>query len=204
MKIKHFVYASSSSVYGDDVVLPIKEKYLKNKPLSFYGATKICNEVIAHSYSNIYKLPCTALRFFTVYGPYGRPDMSLFKFTNNILKNKKIDLFNNGDHFRDFTYIDDIVNGIKLIINKPSKKTIPFEIYNLGKGNSVSLLNYIKEIEKNIGKKAKFNKLPPQDGDVYKTHSDSSKISKFVKEKMKTSIEKGLNQYLDWFDKFYD
>ena len=178
-KINHLIFASTSSVYGNSKKFPLKESDNSDFPMSFYAATKKSNEVMAHSYSNIYKLPCTALRFFTVYGPYGRPDMSLFKFTNNILKNKKIDLFNNGDHFRDFTYIDDIINGIKLVINKPSKKTIPFEIYNLGKGNSISLLNYIKEIEKNVGKKVKFNNLPPQNGDVYKTHSSIKKIHSF-------------------------
>ena len=127
---------------------------------------------MAHSYSYIYKIPCTGVRFFTVYGPFGRPDMALFKFTKNILNNKPIELFNKGNHLRDFTYVDDIVDGIYLLIKKQSKKSIPYEIFNIGNGNPKKLLDYLKNIEKNLNKKAKIKKLPLQTGDIVKTHSD--------------------------------
>ncbi len=202
-KIKHLIFASTSSVYGNSNKFPLKENDNSDFPMSFYAATKKSNEVMAHSYSNIYNLPCTALRFFTVYGPYGRPDMSLFKFTNSIYKNKKIDLFNSGNHFRDFTYIDDIINGIKLILNKPPKKDIPFDIYNLGKGSSVSLLKYLKEIEKNIGKKAKFNMLSLQKGDVHKTHSSIKKTYRFFGYKPKITIKTGVKKFIDWYFNYF-
>ena len=202
-KIKHLIFASTSSVYGNSNKFPLKENDNSDFPMSFYAATKKSNEVMAHSYSNIYNLPCTALRFFTVYGPYGRPDMSLFKFTNSIYKNKKIDLFNSGNHFRDFTYIDDIINGIKLILNKPPKKDIPFDIYNLGKGSSVSLLKYVKEIEKNIGKKAKFNMLSLQKGDVHKTHSSIKKTYRFFGYKPKITIKTGVKKFIDWYFNYF-
>ena len=202
-KIKHLIFASTSSVYGNSNKFPLKENDNSDFPMSFYAATKKSNEVMAHSYSNIYNLPCTALRFFTVYGPYGRPDMSLFKFTNSIYKNKKIDLFNSGNHFRDFTYIDDIINGIKLILNKPPKKDIPFDIYNLGKGSSVSLLKYVKEIEKNIGKKAKFNMLSLQKGDVHKTHSSIKKTYRFFGYKPKITIKSGVKKFIDWYFNYF-
>ena len=161
-KIKHLIFASTSSVYGENNKFPLNEKTDTDKPISFYAATKKSNEVLAHSYSYIYKLPCTALRFFTVYGPYGRPDMALFKFTKNILENKKIELFNNGKHSRDFTFIGDIVQGITLILNKPNKNKTPFNIFNIGKGNSKKLISYLKIIENNLGKKAKIKNLPLQ------------------------------------------
>ena len=203
-KIKHLIFASTSSVYGDSNKFPLKENNNTDFPKSFYAATKKSNEVMAYSYSNIYKLPCTALRFFTVYGPFGRPDMSLFKFTNNINRNKKISLYNNGKHSRDFTYIDDIVNGIKLTLKKPPKNNTPFEIYNLGKGSSIDLFNYIKEIENNIGKRASFKKFPLQKGDVHKTHSSITKISKNLGYKPKTNIKYGIKKFLDWYFNYFN
>ena len=177
-KVKHFIYASSSSVYGNTKKYPLKENFNTNKPISFYATTKKCNELIADSYHLNFNLNCTGLRFFTVYGPYGRPDMSAYKFVNNILKNKKINVFNKGSHSRDFTYIDDVVNAIYKIIK--SKKNNNHEIYNIGSGNPISLKTYINEIEKYLGKKSKkkFDKL--QKGDVLKTFSDITKIKKSI------------------------
>ena len=203
-KLKHLVFASTSSVYGENLNFPLNENDHASKPLSFYAATKKSNEVMAHSYSYIYKLPCTALRFFTVYGPYGRPDMALFKFTKNILENKKIDLYNNGKHLRDFTYIDDIVEGIFSIMNKPNENIIPFNIFNIGNGNSRKLSDYISIIEKKLGKKAKIKKLPLQTGDIIKTHSDIQKLKKFSKYNPKTNIEDGVSKFIDWFIKYYN
>ena len=148
-KVKHFIFASTSSVYGENTKFPLKESYDTNKPISFYAASKKSNEVMAHSYSYIYNLPCTGLRFFTVYGPYGRPDMALFKFTKSIIENKNVELFNNGNHLRDFTYVGDIVDGIFSLIKKPFKSRIPFKIFNIGNGKSKKLLEYLKEIENN-------------------------------------------------------
>ncbi len=207
-KISHLIYASTSSVYGDTKNFPTNEKNNTDKPLSFYSASKKTNEILAYSYSAIHQIKTTGLRFFTVYGPYGRPDMAIYKFANAIKNEKTLELYNNGNHYRDFTYVDDIVKVIlqltKKNIIKSKKEKVPFDIFNIGNSNSEKITNIIKIIESHYNKKAKIKNLNMQVGDVYKTHSDSSKISKFVKEKMKTSIEKGLNQYLDWFDKFYD
>ena len=137
--IKHLIYASTSSVYGNTKKFPLSESDNTDHPLSFYAATKKSNEIMAHSYSYIYKLPCTGVRFFTVYGPFGRPDMALFKFTKNIIKNRSVELFNKGKHLRDFTYVDDIVEGVFSLIKKQSKKSIPYEIFNIGNGNPKNL-----------------------------------------------------------------
>ena len=203
-QLKHLIFASTSSVYGENNNFPLKEIEDTSKPLSFYAATKKSNEVMAHSYSHIFKLPCTALRFFTVYGPYGRPDMALFKFTKNILDNKKIELFNNGNHSRDFTYIDDIVSGIYSIIQKPSKNKIPFRIFNIGNGNSRKLKDYLHYIEKKLGRKALIKKLPLQQGDIIKTHSDIHSLNNFSNYKPKTNIEEGVGKFIDWFLKYYN
>ncbi|MDC0192885.1 NAD-dependent epimerase/dehydratase family protein [Pelagibacteraceae bacterium] len=203
-KIKHLVFASTSSVYGDNFNFPLKESESTSRPLSFYAATKKSNEVMAHSYSYIYKLPCTALRFFTVYGPYGRPDMALFKFTKNILENKKIELYNNGRHQRDFTYIDDIVNGIYSIINKPKNNKIPFNVFNIGNGNSRKLSDYLFLIEKKLGKKAKIKNLPLQKGDIIKTHADIKLLRNFSNYKSEIDIEKGVSSFIDWFIEYYN
>ncbi len=203
-KIKHLIYASTSSVYGNSNKFPLNEIDRTDKPLSFYAATKKSNEVMAHSYSNIYKLPCTGVRFFTVYGPFGRPDMALFKFTENIINNHPIELFNNGNHLRDFTYVDDIVDGIYSLINKQSKKTIPYEIFNIGNGKPKTLLDYLKHIEKNLKKISKTQKLPLQVGDVVKTHSDINKIKKYIGYRPKTNIKIGIEKFIEWYKDYYN
>ena len=202
-KIKHLIYASTSSVYGDSKKFPLNEKNTTDFPLSFYAATKKSNEVMAHSYSYIYKLPCTGVRFFTVYGPFGRPDMALFKFTKNIINNKSIELYNHGNHLRDFTYVDDIVDGIYLLIKKKSKKTIPYEIFNIGNGNPKKLLDYLKYIEKNLNKTSKIKNLPLQIGDIIKTHSNINKIKKYTGYKPKTGIKTGIGKFIEWYKDYY-
>ena len=202
-KIKHLIYASTSSVYGDSKKFPLNENDRTDEPLSFYAATKKSNEVMAHSYSYIYKLPCTGVRFFTVYGPFGRPDMALFKFTKNIINNLPIELFNSGNHLRDFTYVDDIVDGIYSLINKQSKKTIPYEIFNIGNGAPKKLLNYLKYIEKNLKKISKTKKLPLQVGDIVKTHSNINKLKKYTGYKPKTNIKTGIEKFIEWYKDYY-
>ncbi len=201
--IKHLIYASTSSVYGDSKKFPLSEINRTDKPLSFYAATKKSNEVMAHSYSYIYKLPCTGVRFFTVYGPFGRPDMALFKFTKNILNNQPIELYNKGKHFRDFTYIDDIVDGIYSLIKKQSKKNIPYEIFNIGNGTPKKLLDYLKHIENNLNKISKTKKLPLQVGDIVKTHSNINKLKKYTSYKPKTNINIGISKFIEWYKEYY-
>ena len=202
-KIKHLIFASTSSVYGNNTKFPLIEKMRTDKPLSFYAATKKSNEVMAYSYANIYQLPSTALRFFTVYGPYGRPDMSLFKFTKSIIDNKKIELFNYGNHTRDFTYIDDIISGISGIIEKPSQDKIPYNCFNIGGGKSNRLKTFLDLIEKNLGKKAKIKNLPLQIGDVKKTHASIKALSKYSFYQPKTNIKKGIKDFISWYKKYY-
>lgn len=216
-KIKHFIYASTSSVYGLSKKMPFKESSTTDHPIQLYAATKKSNELIAHSYSYIYKLPTTGLRFFTVYGPWGRPDMALFKFTKNILSNKKIEIFNFGDHSRDFTYIDDIVQGIVKSINKIPKtnknfkflnpklgeSTAPFTIYNIGNGKKVKLMKYVSEIEKYLNKDAKKKYKKLQKGDIQDTHSNLQKIKKNLGYKSKTSIKIGIKNFLNWYLRYY-
>ena len=202
-KIKHLIYASTSSVYGDSKKFPLNENDRTDQPLSFYAATKKSNEIMAHSYSYIYKLPSTGVRFFTVYGPFGRPDMALFKFTKNIINNHPIELFNNGNHLRDFTYVDDIIDGIYSLINKQSKKTIPYEIFNIGNGTPKKLLEYLKHIEKNLNKISKTKKLPLQVGDVVKTHSNINKLKKYTGYKPKTNIKNGISRFIEWYKDYY-
>ena len=202
-KIKHLIFASTSSVYGDTKKFPLNENNRTDHPLSFYAATKKSNEVMAHSYSYIYKLPCTGVRFFTVYGPFGRPDMALFKFTKNIINNQSIELFNNGNHLRDFTYVDDIVDGIYSLIKRQSKKNIPYEIFNIGNGNPKKLKDYLKLIEKKLNSKAKVKKLPLQIGDIFKTHSDIKKLKKYTNYKPKTNIEVGISKFIEWYKDYY-
>ena len=202
-KIKHLIFASTSSVYGDSSKFPLNENMPTDSPLSFYAATKKSNEVMAYSYSNIYNLPITALRFFTVYGPYGRPDMSLFKFTKSIIDNNKINLFNGGDHIRDFTYVDDISSGILGLINKPSVKSIPYNCFNIGSSKPTNLKRFLSIIEKNLGKKAKINNLPIQNGDVKKTHASINLLSKYSSYKPKIGIDKGIKEFVNWYKKYY-
>ncbi len=202
-KIKHLIFASTSSVYGDNNIFPLREELKTDTPLSFYAASKKANELMAHSYSNIYKLPCTGVRFFTVYGPFGRPDMALFKFTKEILSNKKINLFNNGQHERDFTYVDDIIQGINLLLLKPSTKEIPYNVFNIGNGKPKTLIKYLEEIEKNLKKKALINNKPLQKGDIIKTHASIRKLQKYTGYAPTINISKGITEFIKWFKNYY-
>tara|TARA_Y200000002_G_C22681983_1_gene664466 strand:+ start:706 stop:1671 length:966 start_codon:yes stop_codon:yes gene_type:complete len=203
IKIKHFIFASSSSVYGDQKRMPFKEEYKCERPLSFYAATKISNENLAFSYSNIFDLNCTGLRLFTVYGPYGRPDMALYKFTTAIFQNKKIELFNNGIHSRDFTYIDDAVNAIFKIVESPKLKKLNFEILNIASGKKIKLLKFLEVLEKEIGINAKIKKIKIQKGDVLNTFANISKLSKIISYKPSSSLESGIKNYIDWYKSYY-
>ena len=216
-QVKHLIYASTSSVYGADTSLPFSESKGSNHPLQFYAATKKANELMAHSYSNLFQIPTTGLRFFTVYGPWGRPDMALFLFTKNILANKPIEVFNNGDHLRDFTYVDDIVRSIELLIGKPpepndawdhsvddpSGSSSPYRILNIGNSQPERLIDYISLIEKYLNKKAQKIYLPIQPGDVANTCSNSSKLQELIGYKPSTSIDTGIKEFIDWYVDYY-
>jgi len=215
--VKHLVYASTSSVYGSNTKMPFSEHDSANHPLSIYAASKKSNELMAHSYSYLYKLPTTGLRFFTVYGPWGRPDMALFKFTRNILENKSIDVFNNGKHTRDFTYIEDIIEGIIKSLNSsaqsnlnwnsdkpdPATSIAPWCIYNIGNNKPVKLMEYIRALEKNLGKKAKINFLPLQPGDVPDTWADIENLKIKFNYKPFTSVTKGVTNFVQWYRDYY-
>ena len=203
--IKCLLFASSSSVYGNSKSFPLNENQKTDEPLSLYAATKKSNEILAHSYSYLFNIPIIGLRFFTVYGPWGRPDMSLFIFTKAILKGQAIPLYNDGRMKRDFTYIDDIVTAIcKIIKKKPFKKNqIKFQLFNIGNSNPVRLINYIKIIAKNLKKKVTYNNLPMQKGDVTKTFSDTRKLQKNIYFKPKTSIENGIKKFVSWYMDYY-
>lgn len=217
-KVKHLIYASSSSVYGANTKTPFSIHDNTNHPLSVYAASKKSNELMAHTYSSLFNLPTTGLRFFTVYGPWGRPDMALFKFTKSIINNEPINIFNNGNHIRDFTYIDDIVDGIIKVtksIAKPNKKwnsktpdpgtsSCPWRIYNIGNNNPVNLMKYINVLEKILGKKAKKNFLPLQKGDVENTYSDVSGLVKNFNYKPSTSINEGIKKFVNWYKDYYN
>lgn len=202
--VKHFIFASTSSVYGNTNKFPIKETDNTNSPLTFYAASKKSNEVLAHSYANIYKLQSTGLRFFTVYGTYGRPDMSIFKFTNAIINRKFFNLFNNGNHVRDFTHVNDVVEAIQKLITVKYKKNIPFEIFNIGCEKPIHLKTILSLLEKYIGIKPKFKKLKLQKGDVLKTHSSTKKLKKYIGHYPKNKISKGLEEFIQWFKKYYN
>ena len=217
LNVKHLIMASSSSVYGANKKFPFKEIDKTETQLSIYAATKKSNESMAHSYSNIWKIPITMLRFFTVYGPWGRPDMALFKFTKGILTNKKIDIYNNGQMYRDFTYIDDIVNGIQLLINKvPNTNQLgkykddslspvaPFRILNIGNTKKIYLLDFIKEIEKELGKRAIRNYMPLQKGDVKQTISNTNLLNKITGYNPKTNYKVGIKKFLNWYLDYYN
>ncbi|MDC1060484.1 GDP-mannose 4,6-dehydratase, partial [Alphaproteobacteria bacterium] len=203
-KILHFVSASTSSVYGSQEKFPLKEEFITDSPLSFYAASKKTNEILGYSYSNIHKLPVTFLRFFTVYGTYGRPDMSLFIFTKKILKNQFINLHNKGNHVRDFTHVSDITNSIIKIINKQPSGKIPFDIFNIGNNKPIELKYFLYLIEKYTNKKAKIKYLKMQKGDVYKTHSSIAKIEKKIEYKPKMNIENGVKEFVDWFREYHN
>ena len=217
-KIEHLVFASSSSVYGGNTKMPFNESDSVDHPVSLYAATKKSNELMAHSYSHLFGLPATGLRFFTVYGPWGRPDMALFLFTKAILNNEPIDINNNGYMQRDFTYIDDIVESLVRIIKKvpqvnnsfntdepdPSSSWAPFKIFNIGNSNPVELLSYIKAIEKETSCIAKKNFRPMQPGDVVATSSDTEKLESWIDFKPKTSISEGVKKFIIWYKSFYN
>ena len=216
-KIEHLVYASTSSVYGANTKMPFSEHDSVNHPLSVYAASKRSNELMAHTYSYLYQLPTTGLRFFTVYGPWGRPDMALFKFTKNILEEKPIEVFNHGKHTRDFTYIDDIVEGIIKTLDNPATSNldwnsnqpdpassmVPWCIYNIGNNKPVQLMNYIDALEKTLKKKAKINFLPLQPGDVQDTYANVHNLQKKFNYKPSTSVTDGIFQFVKWYKEYY-
>lgn len=200
-KVKHLVYASSSSVYGNSNEFPFKESANVDYPISLYAATKKSNELMAYTYSHLYGLKATGLRFFTVYGPWGRPDMAYFKFTKAILEGKPISVYNQGDLYRDFTYIDDIVEGISRIVQKTHGET--YKIFNIGNNNPIQLNHYIQVLEKVLGKKAMINYEPMQPGDVYRTGADISTLEHSVDWKPSTDISVGLTSFFEWYVKYF-
>jgi len=216
-QVEHFVYASSSSVYGLNTKYPFSVHDKSSHPVSLYGATKISNELMAHSYSHLYKLPTTGLRFFTVYGPWGRPDMAYFLFTKSILASEPIDLYNQGNMIRDFTYIEDIVEGVCRIIKKtpdpnpnwsgsdpdPASSTAPYRLYNIGSNRPTPLMDYVKEIEKNLGVKAKLNLMQMQSGDVKKSHADVDDLVKDFEYSPKWNIQNGIKSFIQWYIDYY-
>ena len=207
-RVKHLVYASSSSVYGASQKKIFKESDNVDQPISFYASSKRSNELMAHSYSYIYNIPVTGIRYFSVYGPWGRPDMSLFIFTKKILSGENIDVFNKGKMKRDFTFIDDAVDATYKIIHKIPKirrpnKICKFKIFNVGGGNTISLINYIKLIETNLGIKAKKNLKGMQLGDVKATLSNNNNLKSSVKFNPKTNIKIGIRKFIDWYKRFY-
>lgn len=204
--VKHLIYASSSSVYGNQKKTPFSVDDNVDRPISLYAATKKSNELMAFTYSHLYKIPATGLRFFTVYGPFGRPDMAYFGFTNKIFAGEPIKIFNNGDMLRDFTYVDDIVTGIKNILPCPPQKDEngdQYKVYNIGNNKPEKLLTFIETLEEIIGIEAKKEYLPMQPGDVYQTYADVSELEKNFNFKPQTSIRKGLTEFVNWYREFY-
>ncbi len=215
--VKHLVYASSSSVYGGNTNLPFSEDQNVDHPVSIYAATKKSNELMAHSYSHLFNLPTTGLRFFTVYGPWGRPDMALFLFTKAIIEDKTIDVFNDGNMVRDFTYIDDIVKGIVRVLFKPAEpasyhdsknpnpsiSSSPYRIFNIGNNSPVQLLDYISAIENVVGIESKKNYLPIQPGDVAETSASTDKLNQWVNFYPETSIEYGIEKFVNWYREYF-
>ena len=197
-KIQHLIFASTSSVYGESKKFPIVESDNTDEPKSFYSASKKINEMMAYSFSSIHNLKITGLRFFTVYGTFGRPDMAIFKFSKAIINNKKFDLYNNGDHYRDFTHVEDVVSSIEKLINKASNKTTPYRILNICKSSTVKLSKVVKLIENYYGKKAKYNSLPIQVGDVHKTFGSNKNLYSITKLKPSVKFEDGLKDFLNW------
>jgi len=215
--VQHLVYASSSSVYGSNTAMPFSTHQNVDHPLSLYGATQKANELMAHTYSSLYNLPTTGLRFFTVYGPFGRPDMALFMFTKNIIEGKPIDVFNYGKHRRDFTYVEDIVDGVIHVMDHtaepnpdwdsdnpdPGTSRAPYRIYNIGNQQPVELMRYIEGIEECLGKKAEMNMLPLQPGDVPDTWANTEDLVKDVGYQPSTTIEVGVKNFVDWYLDYY-
>ena len=216
--VEHLVYASSSSVYGMNEKMPFSTRHNVDHPISLYGATKRFNELMAHTYSHLYNLPTTGLRFFTVYGPWGRPDMALFLFTKAILKGDPIEVYNNGEMKRDFTYIDDIIDGLLSILDSPPKDVnywngqitdpssskAPFKLYNIGNNSPVNLMDFVHAIEKQLEKKAIINYKPLQPGDVVASHADLNGLEEDFGYKPSTTIEKGIRDFVDWYKEYYN
>jgi UDP-glucuronate 4-epimerase len=216
--VEHLVYASSSSVYGANTTMPFSVHHNVDHPLSLYAASKKSNELMAHTYSHLYNLPTTGLRFFTVYGPWGRPDMALFKFTKAILAGEKIPVFNYGKHRRDFTYIDDIVEGVVRVLDRPAQQNhdwdsarpdpgssrAPWRVYNIGNNKPVELMDYIAALENALGKKADIDMLPMQPGDVPDTYADVSELFEQFDYKPATPIDYGIGCFVDWYCKEYN
>jgi UDP-glucuronate 4-epimerase len=216
-RVEHLVYASSSSVYGANTAMPFSIHHNVDHPVSLYAASKKANELMAHTYSHLYRLPTTGLRFFTVYGPWGRPDMALFIFTRKILAGEPIDVFNHGKMRRDFTYIDDIVEGVVRTLDHtaapnpdwsgdtpdPGTSAAPYRLYNIGNNNPVELLRLIEVLENTLGKKAQRNLLPLQPGDVPATYADVDDLTRDVGFKPETSIEEGVSRFVAWYRDFY-
>jgi UDP-glucuronate 4-epimerase len=216
--VEHLVYASSSSVYGANTAMPFSVHQGVDHPLALYGATKKANELMAHTYASLYRLPVTGLRFFTVYGPFGRPDMALFTFTRNILAGKPIDVFNYGHHKRDFTYIDDIAEGVVRAVDRvatpsaawtsdapdPSTSNAPYRLYNIGNQEPVELMRYIEVLEHCLGRKAQKNMLPLQAGDIPDTWADVEDLVKDVGYRPSTPIEVGVKNFVDWYLDYYN
>lgn len=217
-KVKHLIFASSSSVYGANTTVPFAVSHNVDHPISLYAATKKANELMAHSYSHLYRLPCTGLRFFTVYGPWGRPDMAYFKFTKKIYDGETIDVYNDGDMQRDFTYIDDIVQSMLGLMDRipqpspewnsekpdPSLSNAPYRLYNIGNNNPEPLMDMIKFLEEETGIEAKKNFMPMQPGDVYATYADTDALAKDIGFKPSTSLKDGIRQFMEWYKTFYN
>lgn len=215
--VEHLVYASSSSVYGANTAMPFSIHQNVDHPLSLYAASKKANELMAHTYSNLYNLPTTGLRFFTVYGPWGRPDMALFKFTKAILAGQKIQVFNYGKHRRDFTYIDDIVEGVVRVLDRPAPpnpdwngaspdpgtSATPWRVYNIGNNSPVELMDYIAALERALGKKAEMELLPLQAGDVPDTYANVEDLVEEFHYKPATTVDEGINQFVDWYCNYF-
>ena len=212
--VGHLVYASSSSVYGSNTKLPFSEKDNVDHPISLYAASKKANELMAHAYAHLYGMPATGLRFFTVYGPWGRPDMALFKFTRGILENEPIPVFNRGEMVRDFTYVDDIVEGVVRVIDQPAERSdgpnepdrsasAPWRIFNIGDSHRVPLMDYIQALEKALGKQATLNLLPMQDGDVPATEADITALESDLGYRPKVKVEEGIQRFVDWYCSYY-
>ena len=216
-KVKHLLYASSSSVYGGNAKMPFSEKQVVDHPISIYAATKKSNELMAHTYSHLYDIPATGLRFFTVYGPWGRPDMALFLFTKSIIEKKSIKIFNNGDMIRDFTYIDDITESMVRLLNKIPQKNENFnkllpdsdsswcahKVFNIGNSKPTQLIDYISAIERSLGIKAIKEYLPIQPGDVKKTYADTTSLEKWINFRPNTDINYGVKKFVDWYKNYH-
>ncbi|MBS3816271.1 MAG: GDP-mannose 4,6-dehydratase [Candidatus Thermoplasmatota archaeon] len=198
--VDNLVYASSSSVYGGNEEIPYSTEDDITKPVSYYAATKVANEVMAHSYSHLYDLPCTGLRFFTVYGPWGRPDMAMFKFTDRIVDDRPIDIYNYGDMKRDFTYVDDIVDGVV----RSLEESFRYEIFNLGNNTPVELMDFVEILEEKLGMEAEKNMMPMQPGDMKVTYADISKSKEKLGYEPETDLEEGIERFVGWYKDYYE